>query len=927
MAAQTNGHAKGPKASKGPKMDRQTNGSIHGSDSGKTSRSSRRRKSNRSYTGWLVDKGTKVLIWYTVITVLFRCPSTPAELTDASPAVCKGYFNGRDLITPYAKPYYDQYAAPYVQKAQPYVDRVNEKAYQPALAAYTQHGAPLIGQAQQQASAQWEKTVKPQLAVARQQAGKSYDATLAPHVKKVRNVVQPYYDSVTTSASDIWELEIQPVYRNTAPYAHKLYTQGQHFAVTTVLPQAQYASSAAWSFWARQIWPKMRVLYGENVEPQLMRITERLGRYKDGKKLEAEVKSMESSSSLAESSSSAVSASSSISSFASAAAESPVSAVTAATSESSPESTVAPAEQFKEDLKSWEDVCAKAVDEGAEHLNERIKEIADHQVSSQVNGTGKALVTQLEETSQGTINSVKARILSVVGGIAEDADDARLDEANESLTQGIRNAGQTVKQSAQAIREWRQKYDSQTQELVNKALQSTLETIDSIRELRLTEIGRKYSDKGLVHKEWSKYNDLKKATQVWRDDVEKVTVANADLTKAKEAADEIEQHSMSVAEDTAKELGRLKEVAKWKVAAGDATDDFETKSMPAAAERVRKNVADKVAGASEAVIGSSTPAEGSVESATSVAAEKVSDVSSSASEAVYGSTGSAESLASKASEKVIGSSQPAAESATSKAKESVHSVADQAYAAAGAMGDQVPLKDGASKASTSAESVASAVSESVIGTPSSLTDSATDVLSKASETIIGSETPAASSLSSSASSMSKSLSPKAASILSAGKAKKDAASKSVGSALNEGSSIASSSLSSVASQASDVVPDAETVSSASKKVWGGAMAQVLVEAREPILDDIVDDDATYSERIQSMANAAVDQAGQLTQAVQEALRPATSSQGAVESVTSVASEQYESALSAASSALFGTKAFTSTGSTAAREQYLSAVTA
>lgn len=884
------------------------NGSIHGTDSGSNRRSSRRRRSRskRTYTGWLIDKGVKIGIWYTLITLVFRCPSTPADITDSSPKVCKPYFLASDYVTPYTKPYYDQYAAPYVQRAQPYVDRVSEKAYQPARAAYQQHGAPRVSQAQVFGQQQWEKTVKPQLEVAKQQAGKQYDATLAPHVGKVQDVVQPYYDSLKTSANDIWELELGPAYRNTAPYAHKLYTHGQQFAVTTLVPQAQYAGSAAWSFWARQIWPKMRVLYGENVEPQLMRITERLGRYKDGKKLQAEVKSMEASSSLAESSSTAASAASSVSSFASAAAESPSSVTSAASSEASAESTVTPSEQFRADLKSWEEVCAKAVDEGAEHLKERITEVTDHQISSQVKGTGNALVVQLEETAEGTINSVKAHILSIVAGIPEDADDERLDEANDSLTQAIRNAGQTVKHSAQAIREWRQKYDTQTSGLVHKALESTLETIDSIRELRLTEIGRKYADKGLAHKEWSKYNDLKKATQVWRDDVEKVTDSNADVTKAKNAGEEVEQKGMSIAEDVAKELGRLKEVGKWKIAAGDATDDFNTKHTPPVAERARKQVVDKVSGASEAVLGSSEPVEGSVESATSVAAEKATDMASSASEAVYGSTGSAESLASKASEKLAGSSQP-------------------------------PLKESASKGINSASSVASVASESVIGTESSLTDSATDATSSMS-----------SSLSSKVADppLSKSLGPKAASILAAGKAKKDAATKSVASAADDGNSVASSiaseatespssladeapsTLSSAATAASDAMPDASSPSAkASRKVFGGAMAQVLVEAREPILDDVIDDDATYSERIQSMAAGAMDQAGQLTQAVQDALRPTSSAQGAVESVSSVASEQYESAVAAASSVLFGAKSAGSEGSTAAKEQYLSAVTA
>ncbi len=41
------------------------------------------------------------------------------------------------------------------------------------------------------------------------------------------------------------------------------------------------------AFFDRTLWPSMRILYGENVEPQLVRISERLGRYRDGKKVKA----------------------------------------------------------------------------------------------------------------------------------------------------------------------------------------------------------------------------------------------------------------------------------------------------------------------------------------------------------------------------------------------------------------------------------------------------------------------------------------------------------------------------------------------------------------------------------------------------------------------------------------------------------------
>ena len=903
MGAETKGKPKGST----PTMNGQPN-SDAGSGNTRSSRRSRRKNKGTSYPAWVLDKGLKILVWYSIITLAFRCPKTQIELTETSPKICTPAIRAKEFVYPYVHPYYQQYAEPYVQKAQPYVDRLNEQLYKPGLAAYQQHGAPRVSEAQKYSQQQWEKTIKPQLETAKQQAGKQYDAALAPHVKKVQDVVQPYYDQVKTSASDIWELEIQPVYRNTAPYAQKIYDQGQDFAVKTALPQAQYASTTVWSFWSRQVWPRVCVLYGQNVEPQLNRITERLGRYKDGKRLEAEIKSMESESKAAEASSRVESIASSLSSTATEATPSPSSAGSVAAS-SSPEPSVDPIEQFREDLKKWEAISAKAVDEGAEDLKERIREITAHQKSSQAEGVGNALVIQLEDTAIGAINSVKARIETVVVDLPEEATDADLDEANEQLTLAIRAAGQNVKARAQAMREWHEGYKNEIDTLVDKALQSTLETIDGIRDLRLTEIGRRFADKDLPHKEWSRYNDLKKGTRSWRDNIEKVAKEHASIAAAKDAGEEVESKGMSMTEETAKELSRLKDVAKWKVAARDASEDFNTKYEPPVVERARQQVMDTVEDVKEAVSGEY---QGTVESATSAASEEVRESASRASV-------SAESVSSKASEAIVGSEQPSGESATSKAKES-------------------------------ASRAASAASEAVVGSGSSLSDTATDAASTVSETILGSETPAADSISSSLSStvadapLSKTLGSKAASILAAGKSNKDAAGESASSVVEEGSSTVSSASSDASDNASSVadsgssvvseaVPDSSDASTASakasSKVFAGANAQVLVEAREPILDDVVDEEGSYSERIQSMANAAMDQANSLTEAVADAMKLSpTSTQGTVESITSLASEQYESAIAAASSALFGDQPGSiEKGSSAAKEQYLSAVTA
>lgn len=219
------------------------------------------------------------------------------DLTEDSPRICKPYLDARSSITPYLQPYYDAHLAPHVQKVQPYIDRAKTQVYTPAIAFtsqnYAKHGAPRVLRAQEYGQKQWEKTVKPQLEVAQQQARKQYQATLGPHVQKVDDVVRPYYDNLKTSATDFYELELRPGYQYAAPYTQKAYTQLQQFTTKTALPYAQWSGDLAWTFASRHIWPTVQILYGENVEPQIMRIKQRLGRYRDEKQVEAAVGSIE----------------------------------------------------------------------------------------------------------------------------------------------------------------------------------------------------------------------------------------------------------------------------------------------------------------------------------------------------------------------------------------------------------------------------------------------------------------------------------------------------------------------------------------------------------------------------------------------------------------------------------------------------------
>lgn len=248
-------------------------------------------------TLFALTSDSSVSVWYVIVTMLFRCPRSLPDLSDDSPKLCKPYLTVQSRAAPYVEPYYNTYLAPHVEKAQPYVDRFNDQIYTPsaefAKHTYQSYGAPRVAQAQELARVQWEKTLKPQLQVAQTQAKAQYDAALAPHVEKLSAAAAPYYDQASSIVGDTYNTKVLPAYEVVLPHAQNAYAQGRYYAVDVGYPYARWGTSAVGNFLFRQVWPQLRILYGDNVEPQLMRIKERLGRYKDGKKIEAVVESVD----------------------------------------------------------------------------------------------------------------------------------------------------------------------------------------------------------------------------------------------------------------------------------------------------------------------------------------------------------------------------------------------------------------------------------------------------------------------------------------------------------------------------------------------------------------------------------------------------------------------------------------------------------
>jgi hypothetical protein len=511
--------------------------------------------------------------------------------------------------------------------------------------------------------------------------------------------------------------------------------------------------------------------------------------------------------------------------------------------------------QLNNDLRKWQTKFATAADKGSEDLEQRVADITKRQIESSVHGHGRALVVKLEETADSTVASLKRFIKRTVESVPEDATEEDLLAAHEKCSAKTRELGLSVKDKAQDVRVWKAAYEQETDSLVQAAVRSTVEVLEKIHGLGLQEVGMRWAWlDGVTYNDWQKYHKLRSTLDEWQAEVEAVGSRHDGLLAAHEEAKKLEDEAMDISARMVTELVRLKDVAKWKLWANDASDDFTNKVVPA---RVFKAAQEASSQVSEAIQGSSTPLTESV-------ASSIQSVSSQASEAVE-----------------------AASSQVSKAVEAAPSQMSEAVEAA------------PSQASSAASSVSSQVSDAVHGSSTplaeSMASSASSISSQASEAVLGSETPLAESAASSVSS-----------VLSQAQAK-------ASNAAAEGASAASAAYESP------------------KKVFGGANAQILAEAKQVIFDEPLDDDDdddSVSEKIQNVVADAGHRAEELSRAVSEALLGPAKTQGTVESASSLASEQYESALAAASSVLYGTQQpAVESATSVASERFAQAVTA
>ncbi|RAH50065.1 uncharacterized protein BO95DRAFT_380601 [Aspergillus brunneoviolaceus CBS 621.78] len=548
---------------------------------------SRPRQRKRNTIRWTIGLVVRLCIWYALLTPFFRCPSQLSDLDGTSPRVCKPYLIARSHLEPHITPYYNAYGAPYVEMARPYVHIVNEKVYTPTSRVvrrgYETYGVPALNKAQSYGQDQWEARVVPHLNAVKDKTNTLYLSEVYPYVQRAEELVLPPYRKASGAVRSACVDYLLPFGAKYQPYIGKTFTSGQDILTTTILPNAQNSWSTTIQFIKGTLWPRIASLYWENVEPQLVKIGERLASYREGKGPRNVVD--EANASFPDQSvlASSVSGTTSLrtTQYETATASSTTVVPPPQPTLSAEEQKAQRRERVESDLHAWQEKFAVASKNGLESLEELLQEVVSDYLSKENVAYGEELVTGLEAVVENEIIALKHHINTLAESLPYEEIPKAEKAAQEELLRNVKEAAISIRGRAHALREWRNAFENELMHRVHIAVNSTLEVLDNVRDLGFQEVGIRWASMdGVTYKDWARYHALKAEMEDWKDQFIAFGTKHAKVEEAVLAAEETLSRGMIVAENAAKELARLREVGRWKISAREASDNFDTRSEP-----------------------------------------------------------------------------------------------------------------------------------------------------------------------------------------------------------------------------------------------------------------------------------------------------------------------------------------------------------
>lgn len=187
----------------------------------------------------------------------------------------------------------------------------------------------------------------------------------------------------------------------------------------------------------------------------------------------------------------------------------------------------------------------------------------------------------MESVVERELSAIKQHINTLAESLPQENVPADEESAQDKLLDDIRQAAFVIRDRAHTIRDWYNSFDDELERRVSAAVNSTLDILDNVRDLGLQEIGMRWAwMDSVTYKDWEKYHALKARFETWRHEISDVGMQHKTVEKARLLASEVLDQGMHIAETSANELARLKDVGRWKITAREASENFDTRSDP-----------------------------------------------------------------------------------------------------------------------------------------------------------------------------------------------------------------------------------------------------------------------------------------------------------------------------------------------------------
>ena len=249
----------------------------------------------------------RLLAWYVLYMIFWGCPSN-ARLDPSAPLVCQRADALKHTLAPHIKPYYDTYAEPYLARAHPYLSKGQDYYEQfgaPAIAKgqdlWVKQASPRIQHGYSAVNSQYYKHVHPVLDRSLiSQSKDAYNKYLDPHVQTLSShyykSVHPYFRTaqgqaynVYSQAHNLYTERLVPAYRATAPRVQNALHTAERAYTRQIEPRVHAVLRWIIVKFNQVIVPRVKILWGVHVQPQLDRIYDKLFRNREAKQVASKI--------------------------------------------------------------------------------------------------------------------------------------------------------------------------------------------------------------------------------------------------------------------------------------------------------------------------------------------------------------------------------------------------------------------------------------------------------------------------------------------------------------------------------------------------------------------------------------------------------------------------------------------------------------